>query len=198
MNDLDPRSNPRSTAGSTARTHPASPVAPSDAPSGASAPGFAEQAASFAAGVEREPIRLDAYWPYQVTVLADRIARLTSAIVKREAGLNLSQWRVLAAIAEVPGRTAVDVVTVTPMDKGIVSRATKALLEAGLVIRRASQADGRVSHLYLTGKGKDVYAHLREAVEAVPLAANRMMDGAKQAAFCALVRQLANSMPDEG
>ena len=159
MNDLDPRS--------TARTHPASEAASSGAPSGTSAPGLAEQAASFTVGVEREPIRLDAYWPYQVTVLADRIARLTSAIVKREAGLNLSQSRVLAAIAEVPGRTAVDVVTVTPMDKGIVSRATKALLEAGLVIRRASQADGRVSHLYLTGKGKDVYAHLREAVEAV-------------------------------
>ena len=52
------------------------------------------------------PIRLNEYWPYQVTVLADRIARLTSAIVKREAGLNLSQWRVLAAIAEAPGRTA--------------------------------------------------------------------------------------------
>ncbi|WP_323761925.1 MarR family winged helix-turn-helix transcriptional regulator [Maricaulis sp.] len=141
-------------------------------------------------------IRLNEYWPYQVTVLADRIARQTSAIVKREAGLNLSQWRVLAAIAEAPGRTAVEVVTVTPMDKGIVSRATKALLEAGLVVRRASQADGRVSHLYLTGKGRGVYAQLRQSVEAVPLSGNRMMDRAEQAAFCALVKRLANSLPE--
>jgi|GEM_PF-922889 len=141
-------------------------------------------------------IRLNEYWPYQVTVLADRVARLTSAIVKREAGLNLSQWRVLAAIAEAPGRTAVEVVTVTPMDKGIVSRATKALLEAGLVVRRASQADGRVSHLYLTGKGKGVYARLRQSVEAVPLSGNRMMDSGEQAAFCSLVRRLANSLPE--
>ncbi len=82
------------------------------------------------------------------------------------------------------------------MDKGIVSRATKALLEAGLVVRRASQADGRVSHLYLTGKGMGVYAHLRDAVEAVPIAANRMMDSGEQDAFCSLVRRLANSVPD--
>ncbi|WP_291841746.1 MarR family winged helix-turn-helix transcriptional regulator [Maricaulis sp.] len=153
--------------------------------------------AAVGAGTGFEPIRLNDYWPYQVTVLADRIARLTAAIVKREAGLNLSQWRVLAAIAEAPGRTAAEVVTVTPMDKGIVSRATKALLEAGLLVRRASQADGRVSHLYLTSKGKTVYAGLRQAVEAVPLAANRMMDDGEQGAFCSLVRRLANSVPEE-
>ncbi|MFT6463176.1 MAG: DNA-binding MarR family transcriptional regulator [Maricaulis maris] len=82
------------------------------------------------------------------------------------------------------------------MDKGIVSRATKALLEAGLVVRRASQADGRVSHLYLTTKGKGVYAHLRQAVEAVPLAGNRMMDAGEQGAFCSLVKRLANSIPE--
>lgn len=169
-------------------THPAAhPAARADAPE---APQVLKDQA------DREPIRLTEYWPYQITVLADRIARLTAAIVKREAGLNLSQWRVLAAIAEAPGRTAAEVVTVTPMDKGIVSRATKALLEAGLVVRRASQADGRVSHLYLTGKGMGVYAHLRDAVEAVPIAANRMMDSGEQAAFCSLVRRLANSVPD--
>jgi len=148
------------------------------------------------AGPVSDPIRLNEYWPYQVTVLADRIARLTGAIVKREAGLNLSQWRVLVAIAEVPGRTAAEVVTVTPMDKGIVSRATKALLEAGLLVRRASQADGRVSHLYLTEKGKSVYESLREAVEVVPLAANRMMNSGEQEAFCRHVRRLANSVPE--
>ncbi|HCH63077.1 MAG TPA: MarR family transcriptional regulator, partial [Deltaproteobacteria bacterium] len=38
-------------------------------------------------------LRLDHYWPYQITVLADRIARRTTRIVKAH-GLNLSQWRV--------------------------------------------------------------------------------------------------------
>lgn len=140
-------------------------------------------------------IRLDEYWPYQVTVLADLIARRTAMIVKREAGLNLSQWRVLAAIAERPGRTAAEVVAMTPMDKGIVSRATKALLAAGLLIRQASQDDGRVSHLFLTEKGEALYQTLRPHVEAVARSANALMGPGEQDAFCALVKRLARSMP---
>ena len=101
-------------------------------------------------------LKLETYWPYQVTVLADRIARRTSSIVKRYQ-LNLSQWRVLAAVAEVPGRTSVEVVTITPMDKGIVSRATKALLEMDLLHRVASQTDGRISHLHMTQRGESLY-----------------------------------------
>ena len=54
----------------------------------------------------------------------------------------------MAAIGEVPGRTSAEVVTITLMDKGIVSRATKALLEQGLVRRKACQTDGRLSYLF--------------------------------------------------
>ncbi|WP_203291437.1 MarR family winged helix-turn-helix transcriptional regulator [Maricaulis parjimensis] len=151
---------------------------------------------SITAPTPPDAIRLDEYWPYQVTVLADRISRRTAAIVKREAGLNLSQWRVLAAIAESPGRTAVDVVSMTPMDKGIVSRATKALLSGGYLVREASQVDGRVSHLFLTEAGAALYSGLKPAVEAVPREANAHLSPAEQALFCARLKQLADALPD--
>ena len=109
---------------------------------------------------------LDSYWPYQVTVLADRIARRTTSIVKQHQ-LNLSQWRVLAAVAETPGRTSVDVVRITPMDKGIVSRATKALLSQGLIRREASQLDGRISHLHMTKQGQSLYSEIMPKVRDV-------------------------------
>ena len=111
-------------------------------------------------------LELNHHWPYQIIVLADRITRLTSQIVKVQ-GLNLSQWRVLAAIAEVAGRTSVDVVKITPMDKGIVSRATKALLQMGYVRREASQYDGRISHLHLTKSGVVLYQILQPQVQAI-------------------------------
>jgi len=144
---------------------------------------------------ENHALRLDTYWPYQVTVLADLISRRTAMVVKREAGLNLSQWRVLAAIAERPGRTAAEVVAMTPMDKGIVSRATKALLAEGLLYREASQADGRVSHLFLTDKGCALYDALRPHVEAVPGPANARLNPDERDTFCRLVRQLAHAIP---
>ncbi len=112
-------------------------------------------------------IELDSFWPYQLTVLADRIARRTSRIVRDEGGLNLSQWRVMAAIAEVPGRTSAEVVGVTPMDKGIVSRSIKALLSLGFVRRESSQDDGRVSHLHLTVEGNKRYQNLMPRVTEV-------------------------------
>lgn len=121
---------------------------------------------------------LEQFWPYQVTVLADRIARRTSRIVK-ERGLNLSQWRVLAAIAAVPGRTSVDVVTVTPMDKGIVSRATKALLEMGYIRREASQSDGRLSHLHLTDDGAALYAEVLPDIQVMAEWANDRLTAAR-------------------
>lgn len=139
----------------------------------------------------RRVLKLDSYWPYQLTVLADRISRHTAAIVKRQGELNLSQWRVMAAIAEQPGRTAAEVVTITPMDKGIVSRATKALLSAGLVVREASQGDGRISHLFLTDQGEALYQALVPQVEAVAIEAHAALSADDQNQFGRVLGRLA-------
>ena len=116
--------------------------------------------------VKNTPIDLDSFVPYLTTRLADLIARRTAAIAKKY-DLNLSHWRVLAAIAHKPGRTANEVVAVTPMDKGIVSRAVKHLIEIAMVTRKASNADGRVAYLYLTSKGERLYNALAEDVRSV-------------------------------
>ena len=140
-------------------------------------------------------IRLDDYWPYQITVLADRIARRTTKTVKAH-NLNLSQWRVLAAVAEVPGRTSVEVVQITPMDKGIVSRATKALLDRGLVRRQASQSDGRISHLHLTASGEQLYQEIKPQVQSVVTGAHHSLDDTEQRHLSKLLGELIQVIPD--
>lgn len=140
-------------------------------------------------------LQLDQYWPYQITVLSDRIARRTSKITK-DRGLNLSQWRVMAAIAEVPGRTSVEVVTITPMDKGIVSRATKALLKRGLIRREASQSDGRISHLHLTEEGSELYRELIPQIETVLQRAGTVLSTQEQERMSQHLRALIEVIPD--
>jgi len=112
-------------------------------------------------------IKLDHFWPYQVVVLADQISRFTAGIVRAEAGLNSSQWRVLAAVADNPGRSAAEVTAVTPMDKTIVSRAVNSLIEAGL-IQKSPTHDKRRQSLSTTPTGFDIYtkiaAHLNETM----------------------------------
>ncbi len=110
------------------------------------------------------PIALDDFAPYQISVMAEGLARRMSLIVREAGGLSLTQWRVLAAVAEQPGRSANEIVAVTPMDKAIVSRAVKRLLDMALITRRASRSDGRLSHIHLTAKGRRIYERLaREA-----------------------------------
>lgn len=102
-------------------------------------------------------ITLDNFWPYQAVVLADQISRHTLSVVKREANINLSQWRVLAAVAEKPGRTAADVTAITPMDKTIVSRAVSTLISSGLITKLSDTSDKRRSSLTATAEGLDIY-----------------------------------------
>lgn len=102
-------------------------------------------------------IELSKFWPYQAVVLADQISRHTMAVAKDKAGLNLSQWRVLAAVAEKPGRSAAEVTAITPMDKTIVSRAVSTLIELGFIVKAADREDKRRAHLEATPEGKEIY-----------------------------------------
>lgn len=111
--------------------------------------------------MSNDPImRLDDYWPYQAVVLGELISRHTTGILKRHGDLNLSQWRVLAAVAEKEGRTAAEVVAVTPMDKGIVSRATAALVKSGHIKKVEDDVDKRRTRLYMTSDGMLAYANI--------------------------------------
>jgi DNA-binding MarR family transcriptional regulator len=102
----------------------------------------------------------------------------------------------MAAIADVPGRTSKEVVALTPMDKGIVSRATKALLQMGLVRREASQLDGRRSHLFLTEPGQERYATIVPKVDAIVQDLDTGLDPRAQADLTRLLDTLIARVPD--
>jgi len=102
-------------------------------------------------------IGLDNFWAYQVVVLADQVSRYTLDVVRTEANLNQSQWRVLAAVADKPGRSAADVTAVTPMDKTIVSRAVASLIKLDMIKRTPSRDDKRIGALDMTALGAERY-----------------------------------------
>ncbi len=111
-------------------------------------------------------ITLDDFWPYQAVVLADQISRYTLSVVRAEADLNLSQWRVLAAVAEAPGRTAAQVTAITPMDKTIVSRAVNSLIDIGFITKISDITDKRRSSLSTTPSGEAVYTKVAKHLNA--------------------------------
>ncbi|MEM1036782.1 MAG: MarR family winged helix-turn-helix transcriptional regulator [Pseudomonadota bacterium] len=110
-------------------------------------------------------LSLDDSWTYKTVLLADLISRKVSTVLHEFSDLNLSQWRVMIAVADQPGRTASAVVDLTPMDKGIVSRAVRTLVEKEIIERRSSKEDGRLSHLFLTTSGQTLYSEIVKAMD---------------------------------
>lgn len=133
---------------------------------------------------------LDDSWIYKVSVIADRIARRIAHIASRVGDLNLSQWRVLAAIGDQDGRTASQVVELTPMDKGIVSRAVASLVAQNYLKREASSTDGRLSHLYMTASGRKVFDAIVAELDATGANGDALLSGQDRAAFLATLDQL--------
>lgn len=146
-------------------------------------------------GVVDDVIHLDDFLPYQLILAADRVSRMSAAVVKRHEGLNLSHWRVLAAVAEAPGRTANEVVAVTPMDKGIVSRSVKTLIGEGLVERRASDSDGRLGHLYLTAKGRGAYDLIARDIRAMAAGMLGSLEAGEAEALQQGLKRLLQALP---
>lgn len=104
-----------------------------------------------------QAITLAEFWPYKTVFLADQIGKFTRSVARETANLNLSQWRVLAAVAEKSGTSAADVTHVTPMDKTIVSRAVQSLITLGLIEKSPDAHDKRRMNLHATHKGTKVY-----------------------------------------
>ena len=139
-------------------------------------------------------IELDNFWAYQVVVLADQISRYTLDIVRTEANLNQSQWRVLAAVADKPGRSSAEVTSVTPMDKTIVSRAVASLIKDGLIKRTPNQEDKRIGALHMTKLGAQHYdlisSKLADTLNA------KILNGASAAEFTKAVKHFSTYMTE--
>lgn len=135
-------------------------------------------------------ISLTEFAPYQISRLSDQIGKRMARYAKDRFGLNLSHWRVMAALAEQPGRTANDVVNVTPMDKGIVSRAVKNLIDMELVTRKASLQDGRIGHLSLTAKGAKQYRSIASEARSIDQYLQTALDDKERKAFNVIMTKL--------
>lgn len=143
-------------------------------------------------------LRLSEFLPYRLSVLSNTVSRRIADRYEREFGLSVRQWRVMAVLGEESGLGAGEIAKRTAMDKVAVSRAVADLVDKGLVRRRASQNDGRLSHLFLSADGRTVYArvaHLALAYERELLSG--LSERQRGALFRAMDILADTSSPDE-
>jgi|FEC22Drversion2_1045045.scaffolds.fasta_scaffold00849_7 DNA-binding MarR family transcriptional regulator len=102
-------------------------------------------------------LRLEAFLPYRLMMLAEQVSQSLARIYGRRHHLANPEWRVLAALGQHGRMTATEIGRHSRMHKTKVSRAVAELERRGLLVRTASDVDLRVLHLALTEAGRAVY-----------------------------------------
>ena len=100
---------------------------------------------------------LAAFLPYRLSLVSNTISRALAKSYQEPHGLSVQEWRIIAVLGRFPNSTATDVIQITAMDKVMVSRAVKRLLECGLIVRTKNTADRRSRLLNLSKSGDNVF-----------------------------------------
>lgn len=103
---------------------------------------------------------LSSFLPYQLAVASSRISRAFSERYKREFGLSLPEWRVLAHLAQSDAVSVREIHERVDMDKSKVSRAAARLESAGLIEKRENGEDRRLLDMRLTDQGRELIARI--------------------------------------
>jgi DNA-binding MarR family transcriptional regulator/GNAT superfamily N-acetyltransferase len=113
-------------------------------------------------------------------------------------GRSLSEARVLFELAQSDELTASDFVWKLGIDGGYLSRMLNGFEKEGLLQRRPSAKDRRVSHLVLTKKGHAVFATLDGLSQASAEALLEPLGEAKQQRLVTAMREIETMFEDKG
>ena len=137
---------------------------------------------------------LDAFLPYQLAVIAERVSREFSVVYSDRFGLSRADWRVVVHVWAAGPVSVREVHARVDMDKSKVSRAASRLEAAGLIRKAQNNDDRRLLRLTLTETGQAMMDEL------LPLASayeEKLLSrlGADAPAFRAMLGRLLKETP---
>jgi DNA-binding MarR family transcriptional regulator len=106
------------------------------------------------------PLKLEAFLPYRLNVVASLVSQALSRIYADRYGIGVPEWRVLVTLGQYGMMTGKAIGAHSHMHKTKVSRAVARLERRKLVTRRANRAAQRDSVLTLTPAGPTMYQDL--------------------------------------
>lgn len=144
----------------------------------------------------RRILDLDRYAPYLLATLTATLSARASARFRTDFGVGVSDWRVIASLAQQPGSTASQVVEAVTLDKAAVSRALSGLSSRSLVDPIPGERDPRRKSWFLTEKGWDLHdALLDRALEQDAFLTQGIAQAELDACLDVLRRMQRNIMP---
>lgn len=95
---------------------------------------------------------------YRISRVANAMSRSAAARYRREFGVSLGEWRILALLGSDAPLTLNRLARLAALDKGQMSRAVAKLSERGLILREFG--GGRTTVLTLSREGQRIYGGL--------------------------------------
>ena len=95
--------------------------------------------------------------PFLVAALGNKLSDIASRGVRKDLGIGLMEWRILAMLAVETEATPARIGQVAGVDKSVVSRAAATLEQQGLVTIAAGPSGSRQTRLILTPKGLEMH-----------------------------------------
>ncbi|MCG8443674.1 MAG: MarR family transcriptional regulator [Caulobacterales bacterium] len=135
---------------------------------------------------------LNAFLPYQLSVVAGRIGRGFATRYRERFGLSMAEWRVIAHLSQADAISVREVHERADLDKPAVSRAAARLEAAGLVAKRPHPRDGRLVALSLTAQGYAVMAQIAPIARDFEAQVLSRLSAEDQAAFRRILRRLCD------
>lgn len=111
----------------------------------------------------RAVLKLDHFLPYRLSVASNAVSSRIARTYRKRFNLKITEWRLIAILAEHERMTPQALARATRADKINVSRAAKTLIGRGLVSAIPNGEDGRSHFLRLTLAGRELYAEIAPA-----------------------------------
>jgi len=97
------------------------------------------------------------YVPALLLHVSNKMSTGANAVYRRNFGIGVTEWRVLALLASEPNVSAQRICEMIGFDKAIVSRVVKSLQARGDVTVLPDAADSRKHRLVLSAKGRKLH-----------------------------------------
>lgn len=117
------------------------------------------------AGQAKPPVELDRTVTHRLHALHKLTDRVSQTAYLEGAGMSLSEGRCLAAVGAFSPLSVTELGWRSNLDKAQASRAAQSLVDQGLVVKKASAADGRGVVLHLSAKGEAAWKRVMSVVE---------------------------------
>jgi DNA-binding MarR family transcriptional regulator len=140
------------------------------------------------------------FLPYQLSITSNAVSDLIARSYHGRFGLKIPEWRVMAVLGERASVTQRELVQATAMDKVTVNRASKALVDRGLLGRAPNETDGRSHHLALTATGRALYEQIVPLALSVEAELEKALDADEGAVIARIMHKLrakAAALADE-